>query len=109
MPHLRFRAITKENVQSLTENLAEILAILTASPIDNFTFEHVPTTFFKSGKEDRSFPFVEVLWFERPEATKQKVAEHLTTKIKQMTAAEDVVVVFFDLPKSNYFENGTHF
>ncbi len=109
MPHLRFRAVEKNHVQELSQNLAEILAILIETTADNFTFEHVPTTFFRSGAEEKSYPFVEVLWFERPAPVKKKVAEHLTLKIKQLTGAVDVVVVFTTLDKTSYFENGTHF
>lgn len=109
MPHLRFRALNQEQTQKLSQDLLPELAQIVNTAEDNFTFELVDTQFFYKGKTTESFPFVEVFWFERPQEVQDKVATFITDKVKSFSKADDVVVVFTELKKSSYYENGKHF
>lgn len=109
MPHIRVRGMTTAQVQALSENLGEELAPIIHTSPDNFTVEHIPSQFFANGRTDGGYPFIEVLWFDRPGEVKQKTAEHLTTRVKQLLPAADVAVIFRHIDKTDYFENGRHF
>ncbi len=109
MPHLRVRGVKPEVVQKLSENLnTELAAMIQTSP-DNFTIEHVGTLFFLNGKAELGYPFVEVLWFDRPTEIRSRVAEHLTMRLRALVGPTDVAVVFVPLKPQDYFENGKHF
>jgi hypothetical protein len=56
-----------------------------------------------------SYPFIEVLWFARSSEIQDHSAKIITEAVKQVTASTDVVVVFFELAKNSYYENGAHF
>lgn len=109
MPHIRLRGMTAEQVQRLSENLADELAPILETTRDNFTIELVQTQFFEGGQPHGGYPFCEVLWFERSAAHRQRCAEWLTNTIRQITKATDIAVVFSPIEKTNYFENGKHF
>nr|BFD68065.1 DUF1904 domain-containing protein [Bdellovibrio sp. HAGR004] len=109
MPHVRFRAIKKEDVQKLSQSLTTELARSMNTPPDNFTFELVQTQFFSGGGETTSYPFIEVLWFARPQEVQNECAGIITRQMKQLGPYEDVVVVFHVLAKEAYYENGRHF
>lgn len=109
MPHLRFRAIEAQHVQELSRQLAEPLAVMIKTDVDNFTFEHLPTVFFAKALKTEAYPFVEVHWFARPQELQDAVASKITSAVKALTGATDVVVIFFKLEKTAYYENGEHF
>lgn len=109
MPHLRFRALSAQNVQTLSVSLPKVLAPAMETSEDNFTFEVISTEFFTNGKSDKSYPFVEVHWFARSQEIKTSSAKIITEQVKALTAAADVVVVFIPLAKVDYFENGQSF
>jgi len=109
MPHLRLRGLQPALVQKLSETLADELATILETAPDNFTVEYVPSQFFAKGLPHEGYPFVEVLWFERAQAVKKKVAERITDCVRSLSKAPDVAVVFRNLPRDSYFENGKHF
>lgn len=109
MPHLRFRAITTEQTQKLSQDLLPELAQVIGTAEDNFTFEQVPTEYFFGGKKIQSYPFVEVSWFARSQDIQDKTAAFITEKVKAITNVEDVIVVFQELEKTSYYENSKHF
>ncbi|MDG0815983.1 DUF1904 domain-containing protein [Bdellovibrio svalbardensis] len=110
MPHIRMRAMTEEHVAKLSGVLAKELAVAVHTDIDNFTFELVETKFFTQGKATKSYPFVEVLWFPRSQESKNACARIITDHIKELVGKEeDVVVLFKELAKESYYENGKHF
>lgn len=108
MPHIRFRSVQADTVKKISEQATELARLIQTSA-DNFTFELISTQFFEAGKDVRSYPFVEVLWFPRSQELKQKTAEFLTELIKKAEGPEDVCVVFMEINKENYFENGKSF
>lgn len=109
MPHIRVRAVAKEKVQELSRALIPELSKALNSPEDNFTLEAVGSDFFFEGKPSAAYPFIEVLWFERPQELKDRAAAVITNHIKALTMAADVIVVFQVLDKESYYENGAHF
>lgn len=109
MPHIRFRALKEDQVRQLSTDLCPALASVIQTSEDNFSFELVGTQFFTQGKLVESYPLVEVLWFARTQEIQDQCARLITEKVKAMTNAEDVVVVFSVLEKSAYYENGKHF
>lgn len=112
MPHLRFRGLTESAVKDLSRSLPKELATLLKTSEDNFTVEKVATTFFRGGDlvEDRQAdPMVEMLWFDRGAEARAATATKITTLVKAHTQSEYIAVVFTDIPKDYYFENGQHF
>lgn len=108
MPHLRLRAVTAEHVQTLSQELLPLLATAVNTAEDNFTFEKIETRFFFKDQEVLSFPMIEVLWFPRPQEVQDKVAKIITEKVKALIN-DDIIVIFTNLSKEGYYENGTHF
>ncbi|PKF81049.1 DUF1904 domain-containing protein [Vibrio sp. vnigr-6D03] len=110
MPHLRFRAVEPQTVQSLSETLIEDLQPLMDCPKEDFTFEYIYTTFFHSGNVDPAYPFVEVLWFDRGQDIQDKVAMVLTDEVRKVVGKEvDVAVIFTALTATQYYDNGKHY
>jgi hypothetical protein len=109
MPHLRFRAVTEAQVQTLSETLVSDLAMAMETSEDNFSFEYIGSRFFEKSKSTASYPFVEVLWFARSQEIQDRAAVLITDKVRKLTQAQDVVVIFQVLEKSAYYENGKHF
>lgn len=109
MPHVRFRAVKKEDVQKLSQTLPAELAPVMNTAQDNFTFELVQTQFFSAGAAVKSYPFIEILWFSRSQEVQDDCAGIITRQLKHLGHYEDVVVVFQVLSKASYYENGVHF
>lgn len=109
MPHIRFRSVKSEEVRKLSASLGEELAGIMQTSADNFTFELISTQFFAAGVPTESYPFVEVLWFARSQEVQDRSAATITSSLKTLGGYEDVIVVFQELPKNNYYENGQHF
>lgn len=119
MPHLRFRAVTENCVQTMSEELPGILAPVLKTSEDNFSFELVATTYFEKGSKTNSYPFIEFLWFDRGQEVQDKCAAILTEKVKTylassitektITTSSDVVIVFLNLAKNQYYENSQSF
>jgi len=112
MPHLRIRALSENAVKSLSRTLPLELSKILSTPQDNFTVERVATTFYRAGEavaEVELDPMIEVLWFERGSEAREAVAKKVTEFVKAHTPSEYIAVVFVNIPKDNYFENGKHF
>ena len=109
MPHIRMRAITPEQAATLSSNLPSDLSQIIQTPIDNFTFELIETRFFEKGSISKAYPFIEVLWFARPQEVQDACARLITDKVKALVPENDVAVVFTVLNANAYYENGSHF
>lgn len=109
MPHLRMRGLTLKEMKSISSVLLKEIVEITGIPKDHFTMEHIDSTFVFDGIEGgNKYPFVEVLWFDRGEESKEKVAILITDLLKPFNY-DDVAVYFNNLVKNQYFENGKHF
>lgn len=112
MPHIRIRAMTESQVKSLSQVLPQELSKLMNTPEDNFTVEKIPTVFYRAGAvvpDGEADPMIEIYWFDRGAEMKSAAAQKVTELVRGVSKSEYIAVVFFDLPKTNYFENGTHF
>ncbi len=110
MPHLRFRAVEKQTVQTLSETLVETLQPLMECPREDFTFEYIESTFFGEGKPSLAYPFVEVLWFDRGQKTQDAAAKIITQHVRGLVGSDiDVAVIFSALNTNAYYDNGDHY
>lgn len=112
MPHIRIRAMTESAVKKLSEVLPKELSLIMNTPEDNFTVEKIASVFYKSGTvvpDGGGDPMIEIHWFDRGQEMKATTAKKITEQVRGLTNSEYIAVVFFDLPKSDYFENGSHF
>ncbi|PAB58515.1 DUF1904 domain-containing protein [Anaeromicrobium sediminis] len=108
MPHIRVRGMEKENIKEISKELIDDLEKIIECPRDYFTLECINTTFIVDGEEDSAYPFIDVLWFERGEEVRTKVAKAITERVNKFDY-EDVCVMFTNLDKELYYENGEHF
>ena len=109
MPHLRFRATPIEIVRALSLSLPTELSGIMKTEETNFTFEHEGSQFFVNGEPSNSFPIVEVHWFARNQEVQDQSANLITAKLKAYFPKDDIVVIFKEISKLNYYENGQHF
>lgn len=109
MPHIRMRALDTEQAAKISEVLIKDLSTATKAAEENFTFELIETTFFAGGKKTKSYPFIEVFWFDRPQEMQDQCAKLITNRVKEIANPEDIIVVFTKLTKTDYYENGGHF
>lgn len=112
MPHLRIRALQESAVQELSITLPKELSQILNTPEDNFTVEKIATHFYRHGKalsDVEGDPMIEFLWFDRGPEVRASAAKKVTELVRAYTKSEYISVVFIDLPKENYFENGISF
>ncbi|NVD05956.1 DUF1904 domain-containing protein [Vibrio sp. JPW-9-11-11] len=110
MPHLRFRAVEPQTVQTLSAPLIDQLQPHMDCPREDFTFEYVYTTFYHEGEVCAAYPFVEVLWFDRGQETQDTVAQIITQQVRAVIGEDvDVAVIFTALNASSYYDNGEHY
>lgn len=108
MPHLRIRGMKSHEIKDISKEMVDELQNIIGCPRDYFTLEYIPSIFILDGEESEGYPFVEVLWFDRGQEVQDKVAKAITDRIKKLEY-EDVCVIFFNLAKDKYYENGEHF
>lgn len=112
MPHIRTRNLTEANVRILSQRLPKELAQMMSTAEDNFTVEKINTVFYRNGQpvpDGEGDPMIEIHWFDRGHEIKAGAAKKTTELVYELTQAQYIAVVFFDLPKTDYFENGKHF
>ncbi|MCG9649727.1 DUF1904 domain-containing protein [Vibrio brasiliensis] len=110
MPHLRFRAVEPQTVQTLSKSLIDSLQPLMDCPREDFTFEYIYTTFYHEGEVSSAYPFVEVLWFDRGQETQDAVATTITAQVRGIIGEDvDVAVIFSALNAKGYYDNGEHY
>ncbi|NRF31676.1 DUF1904 domain-containing protein [Vibrio coralliilyticus] len=110
MPHLRFRAVEPQTVQTLSKSLIDELQPHMDCPREDFTFEYIYTTFYHEGEVSQAYPFVEVLWFYRGQQTQDAVAAIITQQVRGMIGEDvDVAVIFTALDAKVYYDNGEHY
>ena len=112
MPHLRIRALSESAIKDLSVVLPKELAKVLNTPEDNFTVEKIATTFYRNGEvvaDGQADPMVEFLWFERGAEVREAAAKKVTELVRAHTKSEYIAVVFVNIPKDNYYENGVSF
>ncbi len=112
MPHIRIRAMTDSDVKNLSQVLPKELSLIMNTPEENFTVEKIHSVFYRDGvivPDGLGDPMIEIHWFDRGAEMKAVAAKKVTELVRGFSKSEFIVVVFFDLPKTDYFENGEHF
>lgn len=110
MPHLRFRAVEPQTVQTLSQSLTDQLQPHMDCPREDFTFEYIYSTFFQEGEVSAAYPFVEVLWFDRGQETQDAVASIITSQVRGIIGEDvNVAVIFTALNAQGYYDNGEHY
>lgn len=106
MPQLLFRGVPAHQLRSISEALAEDLATICNCGTDNFTMECLNTTSVYGGvAEGEAFPFVEIGWFERGQAIRDKFAEVITKHLAQIDITESEIA-FRTFREDSYYING---
>lgn len=109
MPHLRFRAVSVDTLQQISTPLLADLCALTGGKPEFVTMESVPSQWVRDGQSEAGFPFVELVWFERPQAMQDAAAALITRHLKAALGEQTYVVVqVLPIVKSQYYSNGEH-
>ncbi len=117
MPHIRISGLEIPRVKALSAELSEDLATVIECPTDWLTFSVGAMgdgNLFCNGELLKDTVFVHVEWFDRGQEVKNAVAKIITdgvlrTKRLKFAEIETVDVIFINLEKSDYYENGEHF
>lgn len=109
MPHLKVRGLEKKKLVEKSKEIIDGLTEIIRCDRTWFTIEHVDTEYIFDGKIQEGYSFVELYWFERGKEVKEKVAEFLTRKIKEINGKRDSCIIFFPLLGENYCDNGEFF
>jgi hypothetical protein len=108
MPQLRFRAMDTKLISNVSKEMIDELQGLLQCPRDYFSLEVIGSTFIKDGDIVQGSPVVEVLWFDRGQEIQDKAAV-IITKYMQSAGYSGLDVIFIELDKNKYYENGVHF
>ena len=109
MPHIRMRGLKLETVNKISTGLVDGLTSIIECDRSWFTVEYLDTTFVQDGVISKGYPFVEILWFDRGQKTKDLVAKFVTTTLEKEGDFSAITVIFTDLQGQNYYENGENF
>jgi len=105
MPQLIIRGIKQEDVCTISKPLVEELAEICECETDNFMLECMHTTSIFDGKVVETFPFIEVVWFERGQAVRDQFAAAVTKHVLALDIPE-VEVAFRVFREDSYYING---
>ncbi len=110
MPNLRFRAVSVDTLQRISAPLMADLCALTGGKPEFVTLECVPSQWVRDGQPEAGFPFVELVWFERPQEMQDAAAALITRHLKGVLGEQTYVVVqVLPIVKSHYYSNGQHY
>lgn len=110
MPHIRVRGMEQKLLAGVAEGIVEQIAHATQTPNDHFTLEHIPSAYIVKGGASEAYPFVEILWFDRGQDMKTKVAAIVDKALRNIVGEDtDITVLFSDLRGQDYYENREHF
>ena len=109
MPHIRCRGLEFDTIKKISTPLVDGLTNLIECDRSWFTVEFIESTFISDSKISNGYPFVEILWFNRGQDVKDKVAKFVKKKKKKDSNYPAITVIFTDLKGEDYYENGEHF
>jgi|CEGF01.1.fsa_nt_gi hypothetical protein len=108
MPQLQFHGIDTQAIQHCSQQLVDELCQAMDTTPDNFLLEVMHSTQILSGEIVTPFPFVDVRWFERGQAARDRsaavIAQHLNAQ-----GYNPVEIIFTALEANAYYENASHF
>ncbi|MCB9643803.1 MAG: DUF1904 family protein [Myxococcales bacterium] len=110
MPHLRVRGVDQELIRQLSHAILDQMVEIVQAPRDWFTIEAIHSTYFFDGQEKSPGALMELLWFDRGQDVKDRLATAITEIFKpHIPEGQDITLIFRDLRKNDYFENGEHY
>ena len=111
MPRLVFKNIEKEDVKKFSLERVEELSRIIGCPQDWITFEHMENTVFSGGSDiTKQSLYVEISWFKREQEIQDRLAAEIHSALdKQFGGAREITIIFYELAKENYYENGEHY
>jgi Domain of unknown function (DUF1904). len=105
MPNLLFRGVEADKLRRIGEPLAAELADICGCGADNFTMDVMLTATVYGGLDGRSYPFVEIGWFERGQSVRDRVAEAVAGQLRSI-GVEECEMVFRAYREDHYYING---
>ena len=107
MPMLKFKGINKEEVKKESKRMIDELVEIIECPRDYFTIELNDNVFVMDGEEVIPSPMIDIYWFDRGQEVQDKVAKALDEIFGGSRECSEVV--FYNLDKNCYYENGEHY
>lgn len=108
MPILSIKALSKDEVVKISKDMVDELEAIIKCPRDYFTIELINSTFVKDGYESKSYPIIDISWFDRGQEVQDYVAKAITKHIYSL-GYDTVDIIFHPLDEKRYYENGEHF
>lgn len=105
MPQLTFRGFTPSQVAQASLHLAPRLAAVLNCPEDYFTFDCLQVQSFSEGESVPTYPFIEVLWFDRGKTVRDEAAMVINLVLLELGVPE-LEMCFKAVPKAAYYGNG---
>ena len=108
MPIIKIKGIGVKQALNISKDLIDELELILKCPRDYFNLSLETPIHIKDREIVDGYPLIEVLWFERSQEIQDKVAQSITKHVN-LVGYENVDVIFHELKKENYYENGEHF
>lgn len=105
MPFLRFHAVDKQRLASVSKEMVDRIEAVVKCPREHIVLEVLYSDFVMDGKIVEGYPYVEVSYFERTLEVQDQVAGIICSCLKNAGYA-DSDVYFTYLVARNYYENG---
>lgn len=105
MPQLIVRGIAAEQMCKISSSLVEELAAICECGTDNFVIDCLHTTSVFNGNLVETYPFIEVAWFERGLAVRDRLARTVADHVKALGIPE-VEIAFTTYREDSYYLNG---
>ncbi|MGH4123360.1 MAG: DUF1904 domain-containing protein [Clostridium sp.] len=108
MPQLKLQGVEVNDICKISVDMLQEMQELLECPKNYFTFECISSTFIMEGEIIKTYPMVEVAWFDRGQEVQDAMAK-IITKYIHSAGYKDVDVIFTILEEKRYYENGEHF
>ncbi|UVI31116.1 DUF1904 domain-containing protein [Paenibacillus spongiae] len=105
MPQLTVRGMALDRIASISGPLVHELAEICGCGTDNFTIDLMQVISVFEGQQTETYPFIEVAWFERGPAVRDRLADAITRHVRKAGVAE-VEVAFKVYSEDAYYING---
>ena len=103
MPQITVKGLTDKQMRAISAPLIPKLAEAIGCPEDWLILELAHSSFYAKGEQVPGFPIVEVSWFDRPDAVRERVAEILRDTV--MGEGYPLVqVIFTTLVEERFYE-----
>lgn len=108
MPIIKLKGLGVKQSLKLSKELIDELEEIIKCPRDYFNLLLETPIHISDGEIVDGYPVIEVLWFDRGQDVQDKVAKSITKHVK-LVGYENADIIFHQLKKENYYENGEHF